>query len=191
MKKLFLFFIIGFSIFAKDFRNVNWGMNRQEVFEAEELLSLKYKEKTVTINYSSYKGDMLYSYTFDEYIFDLDIETLGNFQVTYTFLDNKLIKTKYEQSIQNNHNNFNRMKKYLTWKYGIEYSVYGFNDNFVWLNERSRVVLDLIPNKNFTVEYHANIDELREFIHNVETGKEFLEKTGSEYENFNKVSDLI
>lgn len=191
MKKLFIFFIIGISLFSQDFRNVNWGMNRQEVFEAEDLFALRYREKTVKVNFSSYKGDMLYSYTFDEYIFDLEIDTLGDFEVTYTFLDNKLIKTKYKQGLEGSYSNFNRMKRYLTWKYGAEYEVYGFRDNFVWLSDRTRVVLDLIPNKQFTVEYHTNVEELKKFIHKIESGKEFLEESGSEYENYNKISDFI
>lgn len=191
MIKLIVFLTLITCIFSADFRGVQWGMSRSEVFEKESLERLEYSEKKINITFPTYKGDMLYRYSKDEYTFYDEIESLGTFKVTYTFLEDKLIKSSYEQLITNDYSNFNRLRQYLTWKYGTDYRVYGFNDNFVWSNDRTRIVLDLIPNRNFVVEYYANTPEILAFISSIEKGRDFLDEVGSDFEEFNNIRDRI
>lgn len=191
MKKLIIFCLTVFSLMAGDFRDVDWGMGREEVFKKEKIDKMEYNEKKVRKTFTTYMGERTYNYVVDEYTFYDEIASLGQFKVTYTFLEDKLIKSKYEQVTGEDYSNFKRIRKYLVWKYGIDYDVFGFDDNFVWKNGRSRIILDLIPNKYFVVEYYANTKEILHFISNIENGRDFLERVGTEYEEFNSIKDKI
>jgi hypothetical protein len=191
MKKFILYFLTVISIFAGDFRDVDWGMSRREVFVKEKIDKMEYSEHNINKTFTTYMGEMTYNYVVDEYVFYDEIASLGEFKITYTFLKDKLIKSKYEQSVGKDYVSFNRIRKYLVWKYGTDYEVFGYSDNFIWKNERSRIILDLIPNSYYTVEYYANTKEINEFIANIENGREFLKNVGTEYEEFNNIKDKI
>ena len=191
MKKLILYFLTAVSIFSGDFRDVDWGMSRNEVFMKEEVGKMEYSEHNINKTFTTFMGEMTYNYAVDEYIFYDNIASLGEFKITYTFLKNKLIKSRYEQAVGKDYASFNRIRKYLVWKYGTDYEVFGYADNFIWKNDRSRIILDLIPNNYYTVEYYANTKEINDFISNIENGREFLERVGTEYEEFNNIKDKI
>ncbi len=191
MKRLLLFILLSFSLFSGDFRDVSWGMSREDVFTLEILNKVVYEEKKFTRKFKTYKGNMEYIYAIDEYSFYDEIESLGNFKVTFVFLEDKLIKTKYEQELSTTEKGYERMKKYLVWKYGSNYEMYGFEDNFVWKTDRSKIILDLIPNRYYTVEYYANTKGMVDYIYNIENAKEFQKSIGTEYEEFNSVKDKI
>lgn len=191
MKRLLLFILLSLSLFSADFRDVNWGMNREDVFALETLDRVIYEEKNYSRKFKTYKGNMEYTYTIDEYSFYDEIASLGSFKVTFVFLEDRLIKTKYEQVLTETEDEYERIKKYLVWKYGSEYEMYGFEDNFIWTTDRSKIVLDLIPNKHYTVEYYANTKDMVDFVYNIENGKEFQKTIGTEYEEFNSIKDKI
>lgn len=191
MKKILLLLILSLSVYAGDFRDLKWGMSREEAFTKETLEKIEYKEQKITKTFKTYKGDMEFNYTTDEYSFYDTIGSLGQFKVTLVFLKNRLIRSKYEQKITDEQKEYNLFKKYLIWKYGTDYTVSGFDDNFIWNRERTKVILDIIPHNHYTVEYYANTEEMLDFIYDIENAIEFQNSIGSEYKEYNSIKNKI
>lgn len=189
--KLLLIFILSINLFAEDFRNSDWGMEFNEVVKKEKVVEIAYKEITKSKIYNNYGGEFVYKYIVDEYSFLDDLGSLGRFQVTYSFLKKRLYKGTYTKSIAIGDTSFERMKQFLIWKYGNNYKTYGLNDSFVWETGRSKILLNLFKDKSFSVEYSATIQEMKDFVDNIENGKDFIKDLGTEYREFNSLKEKI
>lgn len=207
-----IIFLISINIFANDFRGNPWGSSSKEVLEKEKLKTILLKESVKSKKFSTFKGDFQYSYNVDDYSFTDTLEDLGEFDITYSFLKDKFFKATYTKEFkeiktakitkksketnsiiptEQNDKSFEKMKQYLIWKYGKDYKTYGFYDNFEWNNGRSKIILNLYIGRNFTVEYYADTELMKEFIDNAENGKEFIKDLGTEYKDFSKIKDKI
>jgi len=214
--KYLIIFLISINIFANDFRGNSWGSSSADVLALENLKSVVLKENIKSKNYNTFKGDYQYSYTVDDYSFSDSLESLGVFNITYSFLKDKLFKATLTKEFTelkpdeetkallkknkklvlpkvyvDKDNSFQKMKQYLVWKYGENYKTYGISDTFEWETERSRIVLSFYENRNYTVEYYANTELMKEFIETSENGKEFVKELDSKYKEFNKVREKI
>lgn len=200
-----LFIIISINIFSMDFRENSWGSLSDKILEKEKVKLILYKENLKSKNYKTSKGEYKYNYKIDEYSFDDTLESLGEFLVTYSFLQDKLIKGSYTKEfkslnpnkgitkteISNNSANdfksFERAKQYLIWKYGEDYKSYGLSDNYEWNNGRSKITLNYFPQWGYIIEYFADTEDMKEFIDNSENGKEFIKELDTEFKEFNRI----
>jgi len=188
-----------------------WGASAKDVLAKEKVESVLLKQNNKGKKIVTFKGNYQYTYNVDEYSFVDTLENLGEFTVTYYFLKNKLFKASYikefktikiikksnepkgkvEKIIDESDNNFEKMKQYLIWKYGNNYKTYGLNDNFEWNTMESKIVLNLYSGRNYSVEYYANTEIMKDFIDNAENGKEFIKELESEFREFNKIKEKI
>lgn len=214
--KYLIIFLISINIFANDFRGNPWGSSSSDVLVSENLKSVVLKENIKSKSYNTFKGDYQYSYTVNDYSFSDSLESLGVFNITYSFLKDKLFKAtltkeftelkpdeETKELLKKNKklvlpkvyvdkdNSFQKMKQYLIWKYGENYKTYGISDTFEWETERSRIVLSFYENRNYTVEYYANTELMKEFIETSENGKEFVKELDSKYKEFNRIKEKI
>lgn len=213
--KYILILIISINIFANDFRGNSWGISAKEVLQNEGVKTFYLKENPKSTTYKTFKGDYQYNYIVTDYSFSDNIESLGVFSVTMSFLKDKLFKATYTKEFkelkQNKEeilektkkkvigpkvfvdpdNSFEKMKQYLIWKYGENYKTYGISDTFEWETGRTKVVLSYYSNRNYTVEYYANTELMKEFIESAENGKEYYDELGTEFGEFNKIKDKI
>ena len=203
--KYLLLLIISINIFSIDFRENSWGVSSKEVLDKENIKLVLYKENMKSKNYKTFKGDYQYTYKVEEYSFLDTLESLGEFNVTYSFLKDRLIKGVYSKEftpqtsskflkktnfVDNSleiASNFQRAKQYLIWKYGENYKTYGVYDNFEWNNGRSKIILNYFPEKGYSIEYYADTEAMKEFIDNAENGREFIKELETEFKEFNKI----
>ena len=98
--KYLLLLIISINIFSIDFRENSWGSSSEKILEKEKIKLVLYKENLKSKTYKTFKGDYQYNYKIDEYSFDDTLESLGEFVVTYSFLQDKLIKGTYTKEFE-------------------------------------------------------------------------------------------
>ena len=189
--KLIIFIILSINILALDFRNNNWGDSVNDMLKIENLREINYKENFNTKTFNTHIKNFFYNYNIDEYSFPDSIGTLGTFKVTFSFLKNKLYKGTYTKEIKENDNTFEIIKQYLIWKYGENYKTYGIDDCFEWTTDNTKIVLNLFLGRNYTIEYYANSDEMKNFINSSENGKEFIKNQESDFREYNKIKEKI
>ncbi len=161
--------------FASNFRSASWGDSIEKIKRQEKGKS--FIEKTVVdkkiINGNSYEWEnKLYS-------FKEDIAQLGEFDVSYTLLKNRLISGEYSQNIKDRDDkNFNRLKEILTQKYGAAtYSnrntsyikrkgraQLNYERSSTWVLDDTVIMLNILDNRKLQLKYHANSKEMLQFI---------------------------
>ena len=196
MKKfivLMLSIVLCSFAFASNFRDSSWGDSIQEVKGLEK--GVKFKQDKTTEKKVYF--DKKYEWEKTLYSFTEKVKFLGDFDITYVFLKDKLISGKYSQKIEDkNLDKFNRMKELLNDKYGSytqvsESSSYklingkkeaSYRKIYSWHPEDTRVNLVLIDDDKFEVEYLCRNQEMLDFIENVglEKQKQAKEKIKSE-----------
>ena len=182
------------TLFAGNFRNAEWGDSLEQVKKLEK--GAKFK-KDVSVEKKTVSGNK-YEWEKELYTFKENIKFMGDFDVTYIFLKNKLISGKYSQGIENkNLNNFNRMKEVLNEKYGnydyvrenSSYALVGekresqYTKTYVWNLPDTIVNLVLIDSKKFEVAYFTKDRELLDFIKNTGLEKQKIEGEKRKKEN--------
>lgn len=185
-----LFVFISMNIYGNNFRMSKWGMSVKDVIEKENSAYKIEKIKKSKI-FLTHKGEYRYRYEYDKYIFEDVLNHLDKFQISYYFLNNRLIKSEYKQVLTEKVNNFKKMKKYLIIKYGNHYREFSNGNIFEWVTKDSVITLNLIPEKYFIVEYRTKNRDLLEYINSVESGKRFYKNIGSEMEDYKKIKNKI
>lgn len=183
--------LISINLLAIDFRENNWGSSVEEVLKKESLPSVEFRQNIKTKVFKSHQGNYSYNYSVEEYSFNDTLGNLGEYKVTYSFLKNRLYKGVYTREIKEDDKSFERMKQFLIWKYGNDYKTYGLDDNFEWTNGRTKVVLNLFLGRNYTVEYYADSEYMKNLISETENGSEFIRDTNSEFREYNKIKEKI
>lgn len=115
---LLLFFYLANAAFCADFRNVNWGMSKEEVASNEDARLLKVKQSDNTLNYT--------------------LQGFGYSTVSlrYDFSEDKLISSSYgfitpaKGTSRSVFDLYKNLKMSLIEKYGSP-----FNDEEIWSNE--------------------------------------------------------
>lgn len=189
--KILIMFLVAINLFANDFRLNNWGDLSEEVLKKENLPSISYKENLKSKSFNTFKGDYVYNYSIDEYNFLDNLESLGEFRVTYSFLKNRLYKGTYTKELKENDKSFERMKQYLIWKYGENYKTYGLDDSFEWNTGNTKIILNLFLGRSYIVEYYADSEYMKKLISDSENGREFIKELGTEFKEFNKVKEKL
>ncbi|MBN2838102.1 MAG: hypothetical protein JXM74_05045 [Fusobacteriaceae bacterium] len=189
--KILVMLFLAINLFAYDFRYGNWGDSSETIFKKEKLSSISYKENLKNKSFQTFKGNYVYNYSVDEYSFLDNLESLGEFRVTYSFLKDKFYKGSYSRDLKENDKSFERMKQYLIWKYGDNYQTYGLDDSFEWNNGDTKIVLNLFLGRNYTVEYFANSKYMKELIDEAENGREIIKELGTEFKEFNKLKEKL
>ena len=161
-----------------NFRSSEWGDSLQQVKKLEKGVTFKQTKTTE----KKVHLDKKYEWEKEFYSFKENVKFLGNFDISYVFLKDKLISGKYSQKIKNkNLDKFNRMKELLNEKYGSyshvsESSSYKLiNDKkeisyrkvYSWYPKDTRVNLILIDDEKFEVEYLCRNREILDFIEKV------------------------
>ncbi len=182
------------TLFAENFRKSEWGDSLEQVKKLEKGITFK---KDVSVEKKTVSGNK-YEWEKELYSFKENIKFMGDFDVTYIFLKNRLISGKYSQDIENkNLNNFNRMKEVLNEKYGNynyikENSSYilvdgnresQYTKTYVWNLADTLINLVLIDNKKFEVTYFTKDRDLLDFIKNTGLEKQKIEGEKRKKEN--------
>ncbi len=161
--------------FSANFRSADWGDPIQKIrqYEKNKKLAARVFVDEKDIDGKNYKWRKK-AYSFKE-----DIAYLGNFDVEYIFLKNKLIAGRYSQKIKDGDTeNFYNLKKILTEKYGpaersadkTSYVKYRgrmkswYKKSYSWILDDTRVNLRLIGDKKFEAEYLTRDKKLLHFI---------------------------
>ncbi len=200
MKKLIVIFLgllFCTASFAGNFRKAEWGFSSEQVKNLEKGVTFKKNTSVETKTISGKK----YEWEKETYSFKEKVKFMGDFNVTYTFLKDKLISGKYSQEINGgNLDNFNRMKEILNEKYG-NYSYVKENSSYLFVDGKKEiqytktyswdlpdtvVKLVLVDDKEFEVDYFTKKKELLDFIR--DTG---LEKQKIKYEKRKKENKSI
>jgi hypothetical protein len=161
--------------FASNFRSASWGDSIEKIKRQEK--GKAFIERTV-VDKKIIK-DNSYEWETNLYSFKENIAQLGEFDVSYTLLKNRLISGEYSQDIKGGDDKtFNRLKEILTQKYGAAtYSnkntsyikskgraQINYERSSTWVLDDTIILLNSLDNRKLQLEYRANSKEMLQFI---------------------------
>lgn len=159
-----------------DFRQINWGMNQQQVIQSEKARLLNQDEKNLIYECQINNKDCALVYEFQNnkllfatYFFQIDHTNLNDYIDDYTELHN-LLKAKYQEPIENKIIWKNNLFRNSPSDYGTAISVGHLMCFSGWTTETTEIGLNLLGDnyqiqlilmymdKNYTSETSATND---------------------------------
>jgi uncharacterized protein YxeA len=162
MKKIIyilLFLILTTQVFASDFdfRQINWGMNQQQVIQSEKAKLLNQDEKHLIYECQVNNKDCALIYEFYDnkivcttYFFQINHINLNNYIDDYIELHN-LLKNKYQEPIENKIIWKNNLFKNSPLDYGTAISIGHLVYFSKWETETTKIGLNLLGD-NYTIQ---------------------------------------